>query len=360
MKLFIKKYSQGISISIGVIGILLALYQYFYPIERNANLTVYQKSTFDAFQINKEIERLKVFFDSTNIQNAGLNLKVYKLKLVNNGDVDINTDLYDEKIPFGIKIGGGTIIGYSILNGSDNYLKNNFKIQLLDSNTLEFNKIIFDRNSFVEFEIMVMHKAAYTPELVVTGKLEGITTIAITSEDEPTETSWKDWLGLILGIILFFMGLYAIVYIVHEVYYLIKKLRKNIRSKYILNLYGYNKWKTLTKAQISLVEIFSEFGKKTFIELMTTFLDDKKAMKIHKENLDIVNTVKYCNELIKKGIVTSKDKREIDYESNFLFAVDIFTEHKLINLSENSILGLTQELYDEIINTHNLLGHEKK
>jgi len=117
--------------------------------------------------------------------------------------------------------------------------------------------------------------------------------------------------------------------------------------------------KTLTKAQISLVEIFSEFGKKTFIELMITFLDDKKTMEIHKENIGIVSTVKYCNELIKEGIITSKDQREVNYESNFLFAVDVFTEHKLINFSENSIVGLKQELYDEIINTLNLFEYKK-
>ena len=228
MKLFIKKYSQGISIAIGIFGILLALYQYFYPIERNANLTIYQKSTFDAFQINKEIERLKVFFDSTNIQNAGLNLKVYKLKLVNNGDIDINKDLYDEEIPFGLKVDSGTVIGYSILNGSDNYLKNNFNIQLLDSNTLEFNKIMFDKNSFIEFEIMVMHKAIHTPKLVTTGKIEGITTITITSEEEPTETTWKDWLSVILFIILLFIGIYAIIHIGYEVYYLIIRIRNKI------------------------------------------------------------------------------------------------------------------------------------
>jgi len=171
---YLKKYKTVILSGLTVFSVGFALYTYFKPLKSAPKLTYYQKEVIDAFKENKQLSKLKILYDGKDIKKDSLNLKLYRLKLVNDGDVHIGEDLYSPKKYFGIKVENGIVLSFNFAGKSSDFLRENLNPEIIDSATIHFDKINIDQDNHSSFEILVMHKKDLEPKLVALGKIIGL------------------------------------------------------------------------------------------------------------------------------------------------------------------------------------------
>ena len=98
LKHFVERHKFRLSLAGFILSTCWAVYTYISPYEQLPNLVIYQKSTSDVFTQNEPLrnEGLQVYLGGKDIQKSGLNLKIYKLKLINNGEKDISSSDFDQ------------------------------------------------------------------------------------------------------------------------------------------------------------------------------------------------------------------------------------------------------------------------
>jgi hypothetical protein len=118
------KFIEEKKFIISTIGLVLStswgLYIYFNPSNQNPNIVYYQKNVFDAVTLNQPIDNLTLCFNGDDIRKDSLNIRVFTLKMINDGKRDIGENDYSKNAPFGIEVKNGKIIGVKIAKATYN------------------------------------------------------------------------------------------------------------------------------------------------------------------------------------------------------------------------------------------------
>lgn len=357
MKAFINHNPQ-ISFFIGLFGVLFAIYSYFDSINKNVHLAFYQYSTTDFFQKDKKIEPLSVFYKDIDLQKNDLNIKIFRIKLLNNGDTDISESFYDKNLPFGLRVMNGKFVGYTLVNslGSDEYLTKNFNHEFKDSTSSDsiiFKKIIFDKGKYIFFDLMILHNVNVNPKLEALGKITGLDKLEVFLEKEKEKFTLKDFVYLVSIVALMFIALFLWIGIINFIYQVIDRITKFRRENYIKKLYQSEKSTTRTIKE-SLIKIYVKLGKKPFVSIMDALLNTNEIKQPYEESKRIIEAVDVCNKAIKQKKVKSKERNQLTLEYNipFLIAVDILLDNKLI---EEKDMKLKEDVKLEIEQILNLL-----
>ena len=183
---FIENFEKSITRKIfwGIILIFLAaiaFYNFFH--EKKLEITYEIISESNVLDIHKPLKDLTIFFKDENIQKKNLNLKVYTIRVYNTGELNIRQDDFDKNLPWGLEVKQGKIINKArLINTNSEYLMSNLEPTVLDTNKLEFKKIIFERNKFFIVELLVLHSKVQLPSILPIGKIAGV------EENEPLKS----------------------------------------------------------------------------------------------------------------------------------------------------------------------------
>lgn len=352
-----KKFLEEKKFLLSIIGLVIstgwALTTYFYPSSQNPNLIYYQKNVFDAITLDQPIDNLTLCFNGDDIRKNGLNIKVFTLKMINDGKSAIRENDYSKNIPFGIEVKNGKVIGVKIAKSSynDENIEKYLNPRMEDSTRAIFDKIVIGKGKSVKFDLVVIHKNKTEPRLEPLGEIADCN-IHITSEDEAGDTNWFGLLVLFPGsIIAIVVTLLIGIKIGEGISWLISAIRK----RKFLRIYNYP-YKSPSDSQIAIAGIYAALKKKIFMDLLNVFTDaDETRLKYEKEN-KIIGTVTAFNQLKKEKKIYSKDKEDITYKSDFLKVLQILKKNNLIEKMDEETIIIKQDFLEEIERTQKLLN----
>jgi hypothetical protein len=345
IKHFYRKYGEITSFSIGIFGLVFGLIQYFYPYSSKADLKYFLKESIDVISIKENIEALKVYFNDRDIRKDSLNLKIFKIRLKNDGRSPVSQSDY-ASVPFGLYLQNGTVI--SVRHESSNeYLKNNIAPVIKDSVQIILGKCIIEYNDYVDFEILIVHKSYHTPTFKPLGKVAGIGSIALEAGSGDT-TTLLDFIQGIFGLCVVLFFLFLPFYVIGKI---IEVTQRFFRRKSILNFYDYP-LSPLNDSQRAIVNVISEIGYKSTKPILKEMLDKKgHCDELYERELANKLIVEKFRRLVKDNSYSAEDltvKKLEDYDSDNLFILDELKENNLLSNDSNRVK-------DEFLNEASIL-----
>ncbi|CAM4061352.1 hypothetical protein FLBR109950_14720 [Flavobacterium branchiophilum] len=179
--------SKTVITLLGIIGTIITIYAFLQ--EKNVDLKYEIIANTNVLDFNADISKLEVTYDSTNLKQTKENLRIYTIKIINNGSQNLLKEFYDDNEPLGIKINSGKIIEKpQVIETSNEYLKRNIKFINLKENQVSFSKVILETNEYFTIKILVLHNKNRIPKLISLGKIAGQKNIevlnSISAKDE--------------------------------------------------------------------------------------------------------------------------------------------------------------------------------
>ncbi|MCH7737102.1 MAG: hypothetical protein IH872_06840 [Chloroflexi bacterium] len=151
----------------------------------------------DVLDVRTPVEELQITFQNQDIQGENLNLRIYAMRVINNGEVDILQTQFDQDQIWGVQVIGGRIIEARPIEASSAYLNEKSNPQVLGENIVQFDKAIVEKGQFFAFNMLVVHGKDVTPEIVALGKIAGIDEIVVTRV--PVEVEGPGFLSDLFG-----------------------------------------------------------------------------------------------------------------------------------------------------------------
>ncbi|MFH1238962.1 MAG: hypothetical protein V1653_02495 [bacterium] len=174
-------------ILIPVVGLIASLYFGVYY-ERKPNISLVVLNSINVLDVHEPVKDLSIEFQGKDIQKEELSLRIFKVKMVNDGSVNILQNQYDMNEKWGIKVDGGEIIEVRLIDSSSEYIKSNIAPKLLkDESLIEFDKIMFDKGSYFILDILVLHEKQEFPIVSAVGKVAGIEEIKVSEAKAESE-----------------------------------------------------------------------------------------------------------------------------------------------------------------------------
>ena len=197
---------------LGVVGAIVTIYAFLQ--EKKVDLRYEIIANTNVLDFNADISKLEVAYDSTNLKQTGENLRIYTVKIVNNGNENIIKEFYDENDLIGIKLSSGKIIEKpELIQSSNDYLKRNLHFQDYQKDKVVFSRVILESEEFFIIKLLVLHKKNEIPEIISFGKIAGQQTIdVVNSIDVKQESTFlkKTFYGNIWTQLLRLLGYFAI------------------------------------------------------------------------------------------------------------------------------------------------------
>ncbi len=151
----------------------------------------------DVLDVRTPVEDLKITFQDEDIQGEKLNLRIYAMRVINNGEVDILQTQFDQDQAWGLQVIGGRVIEARPIEASSSYLNDKTNPQVLGENIVQFDQAIIEKGQFFAFNMLVVHPKDVTPEIVALGKIAGIDEILVTRV--PVEVEGPGFLSDLFG-----------------------------------------------------------------------------------------------------------------------------------------------------------------
>jgi len=212
----IKKWAYWIWTIVLVFAVILGIWAGYDQIFKKTSIFSQIVSEVNVLDINEPLKDLQIIFQGENIQEGKLNLKIYRVKIENNGGTNITQNDFDQSGSWGIKVKDGRAIETRLVNSNSKYIDTDLSPSIQDNDFVRFNKIIFDKGNFFTVELLVLHNKDYPPVLYRVGKISGIqdseTEISAPQYNEPfLETLfYGSWLIQIVRAMLYFIVSIAI------------------------------------------------------------------------------------------------------------------------------------------------------
>ena len=134
----------------------------------------------DVLDVRTPVEDLQITFQNEDIQGENLNLRIYAMRVVNNGEVDILQTQFDQDEIWGLQVIGGRVIEARLTDAGSGYLSTKANPHVILENIVEFDKAIVEKGKFFAFNMLVVHAKDVTPTIIPLGKIAGIDGIVVT------------------------------------------------------------------------------------------------------------------------------------------------------------------------------------
>lgn len=178
-KRFLQNYiSQSFLAIFGLIGTIVTIYAFLQ--EKKVDIRYEILSDTNVLDFNADVNKLNVIYDSTNLRQTKENLRIYTIKIINNGEKTLTKNFYDKNDPIGVKIIDGKIIEKpQIIESSDNYIKRNLRVINYEKDHFNFNDIIIEKGENFVVKFLVLHKTGTLPKVISIGKIAEQKTILV-------------------------------------------------------------------------------------------------------------------------------------------------------------------------------------
>ena len=204
--------SLGVAITIGfgTATLLLALLAFE---QRRPHISFQIVNETDVLDVRESVQDLSILFRGQRIQEENQNLRIFTLRLENDGQADISQGLYDKDDIWGFRVDDGEIVETRLADSNSEYIRSNLEPTTLPGNIVQFSKIIFDRGEWFSIDLLVLHSKNASPLIIPIGKIAGISavipTVATGASTQPSlasqlfDGSWEVQVlrGMVFGII---------------------------------------------------------------------------------------------------------------------------------------------------------------
>lgn len=167
-------------------GVILAILFFIYQeyIKKDyTEITLQVVSKNNVLDVKENISDLRILYRENELISLNKELKILDLKIINSGTQHISQAKYDQKQSWGLVVENAQILNIpEIKSTSHDYIMNEFKMMILDSNRIYFPKAIFDCNEFIELKILVFTEAGANPIPKLFGKISGIHEFKVVEE----------------------------------------------------------------------------------------------------------------------------------------------------------------------------------
>lgn len=354
LKQFWKKHKVAIISVWGFCTTVLSLYWTIYPLEQNAQLTCYTTSMVDVFSIDEPISELKVILNGKDIRKANLNLRVFRYKMVNDGDRDIKSVDYVESVPFGLKIAKGKMVRVNVTKANSVIGKNDLINRFSgDSTAVVFNPVFWGKDEAIVIDVWVVHHKSIDPVMMITGRIADAQ--IITSVDPDDERSfWEKnksdftlaggW--LLAGVLLLFL------------IKLVEVITRKLRTKRIIRNYGVD-YDQSNKSQRVLIEFFPTVKEKTFIQVLKQLSEKEQFTELYRKKRGIEQRADQLFEsagILPKVYINGESKHHgIDFREPIWELTDFLFETGLATETQDGAIQLADEFHGQVILTLKIL-----
>jgi len=345
---------------LGLLGTGITIYAFLQ--EKKVDLRYEVIANTNVLDFNADINKLEVYYDSTNLKQTKENLRIYTVKVINNGDQNIINEFYDKNEPLGIKISAGKIIEIpQIIQTSNEYIKRNLKVIDYNKDKISFSQVIVESGEYFIIKLLVLHNKEITPNIISFGKIAGQKNIdvvnAIDVKDEASFLSktylgniWIQLLRLLSYFIISVLIILFIVFISERIdTYRDKKRRLRMISEFKnLKLYQYTKMDDA---------IFDRYKLKNdrILETMQSLIEDEKKLNEAYKELFEKSKNKEFNKLNRLA------NNDITYYSS---KDDFYVIHEMISdgivFKENNHLTINQSMRDTLNKFVNFLNEKNE
>jgi len=345
---FIKKYRRHLNITWTIITTVLAFWLTFYPPSQDAKVFLYQKSKVDIFAVNDPVSELKVILDGQDLQKEKLNIKIVKIKLINEGRSDVDPDDYIKSIPFGLKVIDGKIFRINInkASGALNQQKLVDKMST-DSSSAYFTPLFIGKNEYTIFDVWVIHDKAKEPKIQSVGRIANAT-IKYSYNPENDEYSWDDFTEDVVFIICLFVGTFALVLFIQFVSWVIEfKRKRRLKRLFGIALDESN------KAQRLLLDYARNSNIKNFRIYLGKFNNIPRLQELYRQfqkyQLEMRNYKRFMidNTELFNGVF-DEDEETLFATSHFWFLIEDLIEHKLATVNSENELIVSEEFLEQV------------
>ncbi|MGG8494772.1 hypothetical protein ACQY1Q_00005 [Tenacibaculum sp. TC6] len=332
----IEKYFDNVAYKtvvtlLGVIGAVVTIYAFLQ--EKKVDLRYEIIANTNVLDFNADISKLEVAYDSTNLKQTGENLRIYTVKIVNNGNENIIKEFYDENDLVGIKLSSGKIIEKpELIQSSNDYLKRNLHFKDYQKDKVIFSRVILESEEFFIIKLLVLHKINEIPEIISFGKIAGQQKIAVVnSTDVKQELTFLKkafygnfWTQLSRLIAYFIIGAIIFILIMELSVKLDKRKEYNRKRKNVVNFKNLKDYQ-YTRMDDAIFDRYLE-GKYSFMglsnlkEISNLVKDEKELNDKYKVLSEHVKSKEYklfrrdggdwslINEMLNDGIVFKENE----------------------------------------------------
>jgi len=287
--------------------------------DKSVDLCYEITSNTNVLDFNADISKLEVLYDSTNLKQTHENLRIYTVKIINNGNKDIIKEFFDDNEPIGLKINSGNIIEPpELIQTSSDYLNRNAKIKDYQKERILFSQVILETGEFFTYKLLVLHNQDTIPNIISFGKIAGQKDILVKNTiDVKKEISfWNRVYGgnvwvQFLRIFSYIIGVVAIIAII--IAFSEKIDSKKEKKRKIRTIKGFKNCKDYeyTRMDDAIFDRYEKYGAISF----------KQMQKLIQNEEDLNNTYNNLKALIKSK--EYRRHRQInDIKANYLLESD--------------------------------------
>ena len=172
-------------VSASFLGLILGVLGLYYTLRSGRTLLVVDVAAeSNVLDVRTAVKDLAILFQGRDIQQENSNLKIFTVRLTNQGEVNILETYFDSRNPWGLEVNGGRVIEARVTSSNSLYLSQNLQPKIADATHVELNKIIFDKGKFVTLELLVLHNKNVAPRVGVFGKIAGMDEIPVTNSSK--------------------------------------------------------------------------------------------------------------------------------------------------------------------------------
>lgn len=291
--------SKTVITLIGLIAAGVTIYAFLQ--EKNVDLRYEIIANTNVLDFNAEISKLEVTYDSTNLKQTKENLRIFTIKVINNGNQNILKEYYDENDPLGLKLSTGKIIEQpEIIQVSNDYLQRNVKIENYKYDNINFSQVILESGEYFIIKLLVLHKIDSIPQIISYGKIAGQTKIEVVNAIDAKKelTFWQSvyfgniWVQLLRLISYFVIVVLAIILVV-IISDKIDDVKEKKRKKKTITEFKSLKTYQYTRMDDAIFDRYEKNGARPFKQMRSLLEDEKKLNEIYKELSEQLKSKEY-------------------------------------------------------------------
>jgi hypothetical protein len=336
------------TIALGIITIFSLLFSFYsYYNEKIPKLGIAKIGEINVLEINRNLDELQILYNDVDIKNSGNNIMIITFRIENKGSVNIMKGLFDDNLDWGIEIKNGDVLQARLINSNNKYIIENLEVSILH-NKIIFSKVILEKNTFFDIEIILLNHPDISPEYFMIGKIAGIDTekIEVLSQLPSTDKNYiqkiiDDNILVHIGrfffyliiLVVFIIIIILIVLLIDKVGDLIKKRKRENKIASLSDINTKGKYFTL------LSRFYIDNGIGDIHQLLSTVLDKSELRKYleinHKDEympamyytpMRHISYNKYIVFLQKNGILTIKGDT-ISIDDDFISEINVFIKN---------------------------------
>lgn len=166
------------SIAIGLLSLMVAFLALQEPVPGITYETISDSNVLD---VRRPLQDLSIEFRGQDVQEQDLSLRILTINVVNSGEVDILPGQYDQEDDWGLKFNRGEVIEARLVDASSDYLQARLIPTILESDSVAFPKVIFERDAVFAVEVLILHPKTESPRVSSMGKIAGIDHITVSA-----------------------------------------------------------------------------------------------------------------------------------------------------------------------------------